>query len=140
MIYEKKITQAFDVRTLRCDIGVRYWEDGSVNGVEDSDDNPQMPLIENGRWKLDIDLATGQIKNWPQGTTASVHYKVCDDGIYKLLDEWGNVIASAADYVPSMLSPKDSGYGDYVIMDINSDGIIQNWKADLEYFYAYQYD
>ena len=76
----------------RCDIGVRYWEDGKINGVEDSDDNPQMPLLEYGRWKLDIDLSSGKIKNWPEGTTASVHYKVCDDGRYQLLDEEGNVI------------------------------------------------
>ena len=139
MIYEKQVTQAFDVRTLRCDIGVRYWEDGEVNGLQDSDDDPKMPLIHYGRWKLDIDLSTGKIKDWPEGTTASVHYKVCDDGRYQLLDEEDNVVADVFDYVPDMLSPKGSGYGDYVIMDIDASGKIKGWKADLEYFYQKDY-
>lgn len=30
--------------------------------------------------------------------------------------------------------PKKNGYGDYVIMDIDRDGKIENWKADLSDF------
>ena len=139
MIFKKMVPQTVEVVTLRCDIGVRYWEDGFINDEQDSDDNPQMPLIEDGRWKIDIDLSTGQIKNWPAGTRASVHYKVCDDGVYKLLDTEEDVVSTVNyEYVPSMLCPKDNGYGDYVIMDIDENGKIEDWKPDLDYFYRYQ--
>ena len=120
--------------TIRCDIGVRYWEDGVVNGMADNDDNPQMPLVKDGRWHIDIDLASGRIADWPANTLAEVHYKVCDDGVYSLLDDDGEVVAQKAGYVPGMLCPADNGYGDYVIMNIGPDGTILNWSADLDYF------
>jgi hypothetical protein len=135
MIFQKQVIQEIEVKTLRCDIGVRYYEDGEVNGVQDSDDNPQIPLVENGRWRIDIDLDTGKINNWPEGTTAFVHYKVCDDGRYQLLDANDNIVADVFDYVPSMLSPEEDGWGDYVIMNIDESGQIKDWKADLNYFY-----
>ena len=31
------------VKTLHASMGVRYWEDGKINGVEDDDDNPKGP-------------------------------------------------------------------------------------------------
>lgn len=137
MKFKKIVKVDVEVTTLRADMKVRYWEDGEVNGEQDSDECPQMPLRLGDYWVLDIDLETGKIKNWPEGTTASVHYKVCDAGTYSLLDAEGNSVISINEYVPAMLCPKDDGYGDYVIMDIDADGFIDGWKADLEYFYAY---
>jgi len=32
------------------------------------------------------------------------------------------------------MCPKDSGYGDYIIMDIDKNGFIQNWSADFTEF------
>jgi hypothetical protein len=32
------------------------------------------------------------------------------------------------------MCPKENGYGDYVIMDIDKDGKILNWKPNLEDF------
>jgi hypothetical protein len=32
------------------------------------------------------------------------------------------------------MCPKENGYGDYVIMDIDREGKIANWKADLSDF------
>jgi hypothetical protein len=32
------------------------------------------------------------------------------------------------------MCPKENGYGDYVIMDIDSEGKIINWKVDLSDF------
>jgi hypothetical protein len=64
-----------------------------------------------------------------------VHYKVCDAGSYFVKDAEGNTAMSIEwDYVPSILCPKERGYGDYIIMDIDENGFIQKWKADLSDF------
>lgn len=134
MKFERTIKQEVEVTTLHASLGVRYWEDASVNGATDDGDEPSMPLVRDGRWHLLIDLATGRIDGWPRGTTAETHYKVCDDGVYRLLDAAGNEVCKLYGYVPSMLSPGGKGYGDYVIMAIGADGLIEGWEADLSYF------
>ena len=40
----------------------------------------------NWRWQPLIDIEIGKIVNWSQGTTARVHYKVCDDFYCDILD------------------------------------------------------
>jgi hypothetical protein len=122
-----------EVKYLKAECGVRYWEDGEVNGTEDTD-GELLPFRVDDAWCPTIDLETGIIQDWPAGTTADVHYKVCDAGIYHLLDAEKNVVRSVDGYVPSMMSPGGSGYGDYVIMTIGQDGKIENWKVDLEPF------
>ena len=136
------VRQSVNVKFLHARCGVRYWEDATVNGVRDTDGS-RIPCREGtsadndhlggGTWRLLIELDTGRIIDWPQGTTARVHYKVCDDGTYELLDAERNVVKRIDGYVPSMC-PDDNGYGDYVIMTIGVDGIIANWRADLTSF------
>ena len=122
-----------EVKYLHADCEVRYWEDGEVNGTEDTD-GKLIPLRVNDAWCPTIELETGTIQDWPAGTTANVHYKVCDAGIYKLLDAEKNVVREIEGYVPDMMSPGGSGYGDYVIMTIGPNGKIENWSVDLEPF------
>ena len=122
------------VTHLLADMGVRYWEDSTINGVEDDADAPNMPMKKGDAWCIKIDLQTGKIEGWPEGVKASTYYKVCDGGIYSLLAEDGSVVVTVCGYVPRMLSPKENGDGDYVIMDIGPDGVIDGWRADLEYF------
>ena len=131
-----KVEQEVEVKYLRAECGVRYWDDGTVNGEKDDESQPRMPFAKSDMWTPIIDLENGKIIGWPEGTTASVHYKVCDDGRYFLLSADRGVVKSIDGYVPSMLSPKDNGYGDYVIMDIAADGTIDGWKADLDPFLA----
>lgn len=131
------------VKYLRARCGVRYWEDGHINGKEDADGS-RIPLREGtaadndslggGNWCPTIDLDTGIIENWSKGTIASIHYKVCDDGDYELLDADRNVIKAIEGYVPSLMCPEGEGYGDYVIMNIDGDGRIAKWRADLSEF------
>lgn len=120
--------------SLNIQANVRYWEDAAVNGEQD-EDGKLIPLRNGDCWCPTIELATGRIIDWPQGTTARVHYKVCDAGCYYLLSPKGKVLASLeGDYVPGMLSPGGEGWGDYIIMDIDQYGVIQNWKTDLKEF------
>lgn len=129
-----KVTQEVPVKYLNASMGVRYWEDGRVNGVDEGEDNPKMPLKSNDTWEITVDLETGKILGWPEGVTAETNYKVCDAGIYRALDAERVCVVEKDGYVPKMLSPGGDGYGDYVIMKIDGDGQIENWRADLSYF------
>ena len=144
-------TTEFEAVYLEGDAGVRYWEDAEVNGVKNIDlceskgiGNPLMPCAvqikeeadyniysDHYRWRPIIAIETGQIVNWTQGTTANVHYKVCDDFICDITDEDHIAIASYDGYVPKIMCPADEGYGDYIIMNIDENGFIQGWEKEL---------
>ena len=109
---------------------VRYWEDAQVDGVEDTH-GTLIPCREGDNWAPRIRLDTGVIENWTQGTTAKTYYKICDAGLYQLLDGEGTVLFSYEGYVPDCLSPLDNGFGDYAILDIGPDGAIKGWTRDL---------
>lgn len=128
MKFKRMVEVESDATHLLAEMGVRYWEDATVNGEDENDNSPTMPFAKNGIWLIKIDLESGAISDWPRGITAETHYKVCDDGVYSLLD--GETLIQMKDgYVPSML-----GGGDYVKLSIGADGVIANWQADLEYF------
>ena len=130
-----KIKTKVDIKTLHVEAGVRYWEDATVNGVED-ESGDLIPCREGDLWKPIIDIDKGQITNWKQGVQADIHYKVCDDGSYYLKDEGGKTILSIEDnYVPDILCPEERGYGDYIIMKVDENGFIKNWKVDLGSFH-----
>jgi len=130
------IKSEINVKTLHVKVYPRFIEDASVNGYRDLENNPKMPFVKFDDktkeyfWEVNIDIDKGQIIDWPQGTTASIHYKVCDEGTYELYDENNKLIASIDDYVPSIMCPKEEGYGDYIIMDIDKNGFIQDWDAE----------
>lgn len=140
----------FEAKFLKVDAGVRYWQDTDVNGKPDIDlherEGVGKPIIpcavqikkepesciysDHYRWRPLIDIETGKVVNWEQGMTASIHYKVCDDFSCDILDENKNVVTSYEGYVPSVMCPKEDGYGDYIIMDIDENGFIQGWKKN----------
>lgn len=131
-----KIKKEVEVIALGVDAGVRYWEDATVNGVEDTEGN-LIPCREGDRWRPIIDIESGMIVNWTKGVKARVHYKVCDDGIYHLLDGEGNSILIKDGYVPDILDVERDSYGDYIIMNIDENGLIADWnkEASIEDFY-----
>ncbi len=108
---------------------VRYWDDAKVNGVEDVD-GKLIPFKKGNTWQPVIRLDDGQIVDWPEGTAANIHYKVCDAGEYFLADADYQSIAKYADYyVPDdLLCIGDTGYGDYIIMKVGADGKIIGWS------------
>ena len=128
MIKEEKYERKIDVATLKAVMCVRYWEDATVNGVEDKDGN-LIPLRNSDSWCIAIDVDTGIIRDWPKGVIADVHYKVCGAGAYHLYEFDGTPIAELEGYVPEIMCPEKNGYGDYVIMKIDGAGKIQNWKC-----------
>lgn len=115
-------------RFIEVDAGVRYWEDALVNGQADEAGN--IPLRVGDSWRPVINLKDGQIQDWPAGVTAQVHYKVCDAGMYWLLDEGKARVAKwGGYYVPDdFLCVGDRGHGDYIIFRIGEDGKIAGWQ------------
>lgn len=109
---------------------VRYWEDASVNGVDD-DSGSLIPFRNGDLWCPVIRLSDGAVVDWPAGMTASIHYKVCDQGEYWLLDSERKRVAKwGGDYVPDdFLCHGDRGYGDYIIFKVGADGVIAKWRA-----------
>lgn len=117
---------------LSVSAGVRYWEDGKVDGVEDTDGD-LMPFGGGDYWDIKIDIQTGLIVDWPQGVTADTYYKICDDGRYELQSESGEMLELQEGYVISCLCPEKQGYGDYIIMHIDELGHIRGWDKDAVY-------
>ena len=116
---------------------VRYWEDAEINGIQDTEDGDNIPLKEGLLWKPVIDLATGQIIDWPADKHARVHYKVCDQGEYWLEDADGKRLKWKGSYVPDDLlcqgtdddGGRNQGYGDYIILNVATGGQIMGWSV-----------
>ena len=118
---------------------IRHCEDASVDGLDDiSDENmklggaammPCMNIKDKAYyWTPIIDMTTGQIINWREGTIATTNYKVVDE--CALMYETPDGVQSAWDenYVPDFLCPDENGYGDYMYMTIDANGFIQGWN------------
>lgn len=113
---------------LIVEAAVRYWEDAEINGVQIPEEGEGTPFKVGELWKPRIDLVEGRFLDWPEGTTAHFHYKVCDTGEYWIEQE-GKRLKWNGYYVPDdFLCVGDSGYGDYIILDVAKDGTIPGWK------------
>lgn len=138
MEYTIKVIKEQEVSYLDCSIGARYWEDSEVNFEQDDENTPKMPCVnkDTNTWDILIDLHTGQIQNWIKGNVALIHYKVCDAGVYALLDKNMNKVKEIEGYVPNILCVGESGFGDYVIMSIDENGFIKDFEVTLDEFNA----
>lgn len=125
------IKKEVEVKTLSVKAKVRYWEDASINGMEDTD-GTLTPCRDGKCWCPEIDVDSGIITNWTKGTSAFIHFKVCDEGSYYLKDDSGEIVAKIEDdYVPRVMCPDKNGYGDYIIMNIDENGQIDKWNNNL---------
>lgn len=126
------IEKEVDVKTVLVKAHVQYWEDATINGVDDEEGN-LTPCRKGELWCPEIDIDTGIIINWTKGVKAEIHFKVCDGGSYYVKDVEGNVVLSIEnDYVPNSLIP--GSYGDYIVMTIDENGKIAEWRPSLDDF------
>lgn len=129
-----KVEKEVEIKTLKVMVEEPGWEDATVNEIEDTDGD-RIPCRNGNSWCPIIDIDTGIIRNWIKGTTAIIHYKVCDSGTYELLDAEGKTIVKDENYVPGIMCPEGNGYGDYIKMKVNEDGQICNWQPNLDDFF-----
>jgi hypothetical protein len=113
-------------------VPVRFWEDSRVDGIEDV--NGLIHGRDGSVWRIHIHMDTGYVVQWPKGVDAEIGYKVCDEGIYKILNHDLDVLLKRdGQYVPDFLSIGDEGFGDYVYLDIDRNGMIRNWVKPVVY-------
>lgn len=135
MKVEIKVRKEVDLKVLSVKANVRYWEDSEVNGENDNENGDNIPCKDGDLWIPEINIETGTILNWRLGTTAEIHYKVVDQCGWELKDHESNIVLSQEDgYVPDTLCPKESGYGDYIVMSIDGNGIIEDWEFNIDDF------
>jgi hypothetical protein len=135
MKIKTKIEKEVNIVTLKVQANVRYWEDSEINGISD-ENGDLVPFRKGDLWCPQIDIETGIVNNWPKGTKAEIHYKVCDQFSGQFIDENGETVIDIKDeYVPNFMSPKESGFGDYIIMDIDENGKIEYWDIEDSDFF-----
>lgn len=105
-----------EVAFVRMELPVRYGEEDIPN---------DFPLREGDMWRATVCIDNGEIQEWPKGKAGELHMKVCDSGVYILLNHCGEELDRREDYVPNGLIPGE--YGDYVELEINEQGVITNW-------------
>lgn len=77
---------------------------------------------------LNVEIMTGKILNLKKVFKPfELFLKVVDEGIYTIKNRKGEVIFEVDGYVPNHWIPEKDGYGDYVTLKINKEGIITNW-------------
>jgi hypothetical protein len=120
MKFTQTIQREVDVQTIDVILPVRY---------DDEDIPYDAPKRYGDMWQAEIDIATGEIYDWPQGKTLDMYMKVVDTGTYILRDGSGNIIAERNDYVPHGIVPGE--WGDYVHFKIDETGKITNWPKKI---------
>lgn len=125
------VTEKMNIVKVQMDLAVRY----------DDEDVPfDFPLRKGDTLSLWVDMATGEIADWPKDQDMDLCMKVCDEGSYRLIDEKGIPIAIIeSNYVPHGVVP--GKYGDYVDFKIKG-GIITNWpkNPDVSEFFKIEED
>ena len=134
--------ETVNLKYAQCELRIRNWEDFTVNGKEDDNDNPKTPFAKDKKyWCPLIDIDEGKIVGWPQGVTLDVCAKTCDENIIYFFDENKNaiewfdekeqeVLSCYDGYVPEFLDPSGEGYGDYVELTVDEDGYVKNFEKE----------
>lgn len=91
-----------------------------------SESLPKHLFNDDGELDLLIEIDTGKVVSWHGSEPVNIYDKVRDNGVYTLFDLGGLEVAKIDNYyVPNNLIPGD--YGDYINLEINSDGFVTNW-------------
>ena len=135
---------------------VMCWEDCEIDGQEfdeDSDENVikdllgrydkeyKIGLVDGDLLRLVINPETGKVENYAGEKEVRMHFKVCDECSWEITEHIHNgvnpydaydnpVLKVENDYVPDFLEIDDDGWGDYIEITIQADGIIKDWNPD----------
>lgn len=97
----------------------------------DAEDFPYDDFLlkdDNETVKLTVDLKEGKLLDWKESYgTLSLFMKVVDSGTYIVRNSEGKTLYRLEGYVPNKAIPPTHGYGDYIELTIDKDGLISNW-------------
>ena len=100
--------------------------------ANDDEIAPNAPMRKDDMWEIDINVDSKSVNNWPTGETMNLSACVADSGCYYLKTDTGEIITSLEEeYVPNKLLP--GAYGDYLELDIDEYGTINNWLKDANF-------
>ena len=126
-----KVEREFKITKLMISVAVRYDEEDIPN---------DFPGRSGDILNLTIDLDKNQIEKYSWKEPVKLYMKVVDSGVYSVygievgtgLDGHDNekIILEVQDYVPRCLGK----YGDYLVLDIEPDGKLTNFKFVIEDF------
>lgn len=113
------------------------FDDGVMTELEcDEDFVPPMLNTDDMRLEMTIDIKEGRLVEWNKyNEYLRMQAKVMDSGTYTLLDAEKKPIWQICGYVPNRLIPSfeiERDYGDYIELEINSNGTISNWKKEID--------
>ena len=109
-----------DAKKVKIEFCPRYMDE------EDCVFNKDTPMLIGEKFSITYDIETGVVDGWPKDSPISIFEKVVDGGSYYLLDSEGKELCSIIEnYVPDCVNNK---FGDYLIININSDGIYENMR------------
>ena len=96
---------------------------------------PPMYNSERRTLEVTVDLKYRRVLDWDEGK-GYIHMwaKLCDSGMYTLLDEEKRPLYQKEGYVPNALIPPcERGFGDYMRLAIESDGSLPEWRKELDF-------
>lgn len=101
----------------------------------DDEFTPPMFNSEDKLLEYVIDLKERKVLNWDyEDGYLRMWGKVCDSGIYTLLDADNNPLWQIRGYVPNRLIPPfDKDFGDYIELSVEADGTIENWLTTPDF-------
>lgn len=119
MFLKRLATKTIEANLIRFTIPLRYLdeEDHIADDFPGRHDGDKLTML--------IGLDDGIVRDWPKGRVEQVYEKVCDEGVYTLLNDDGTEVTTSEGYVPGFF-PEDH-YGDYVILGITGDGKVTGW-------------
>lgn len=118
--------------TLELKAHVRHFEDCDMKDLDGNNifSKHRIPFRIGEYWMPVIDLEKGVILNWNGNIRLTTYFKVYDECSFKIVSNGKTLFEQIDDYVPSILSIDDNGYGDYIYMTINEKGEILNWDEE----------
>lgn len=113
--------------------------DNMVDGVDDDPKKPKMPCLEKcgrNKWKMKfrIDVDTGNILGWPEGTIAKVYQEVKDTCCIRYYKDSGRWLYASQenDYAPDFLylgQEWQENADDLAAFEVEPDGHITGWET-----------
>ena len=109
------------------------WDEDLCSFQSDFDlESDEIPYVSNGYWHGIIDLKEHRLcdskdMDWPYVLNA----KVCDGGVYFLLDESKKALCIYRGYV-SDLPFDNKSWGDYIHLVVRDGGHIEYWEGDFD--------